>query len=103
MVAYAKGYLQKLEAREVSETGQKMASEIGKGWKPVSRGDRIEGVYTGRVELASGPYAKTETQRSFSLVPWRDVLERSRGQRVMGRVLERSISWELGRQRALSR
>lgn len=103
MVAYSKGYLQKLEAREVSETGQKMATEIGKGWKPVSRGDRIEGTYTGRVELASGPYAKIETQRSFSLVPWRDVLERSRGQRVMGRVLERSISWEMGRQRGLSR
>jgi hypothetical protein len=102
-VRYTKGFVTTLEAGEVSETGPKLAAASGKSWKPVERGDRIEGVYTGKVELMSGPYARIETQRSFSLVPWRDVLERSRGQRVIGRVLERSISWEIDRSRGLGR
>ncbi len=61
-----------------------IAEEMGKAFRNIVKGDQIEGVYTKPVELVSGKYAVIEKSKEFSLVPWRSVLERSKGKMVSG-------------------
>ena len=65
-------------------------------------GERIEGVYRRRLDLASGRFAVIEKSREFTLVPWRPVLERNLGKPVAGIARSDAISWTLGRQRGPS-
>lgn len=65
----------------------------------VELGMKVEGIYTDRVELMSGPHAVVQTQRAFYLVPWRSVMEQERGRRVEGTMRGKSVSWQLGRGR----
>jgi Protein of unknown function (DUF3363) len=51
--------------------------------------------------LNSGRFALIERARDFSLVPWRPVLERAKGQAVAGVVGGEGISWSIGQQRGL--
>lgn len=96
---YARGLLKTLQKRELNRVGDEMASALGKAHVIPGPGERVDGVYNRPVRLASGKYALIERGKSFSLVPWRDVLERSRGKTVSGVVRGATISWELGRQK----
>ena len=51
--------------------------------------------------LNSGRFALIERARDFSLVPWRPVLERAKGQAVIGVVGGEGISWSIGQKRGL--
>jgi hypothetical protein len=53
--------------------------------------------------LNSGRFALIERTQEFSLVPWRPVLERARGQSVTGVVGGEGISWSVGIKRGLAR
>jgi hypothetical protein len=53
------------------------------------------------VQLASGRYALVENAQEFTLVPWRQVIERSLGREVVGLVTDGGISWQIGRDRGL--
>ena len=93
-----------LRRREVEQLGEQRAAETGKMFKEQYPDMQINGRYTEKLELASGPHAVIETQRAFYLVPWRDVMERYRGRQITGRSLSGSISWELrSRNRGLGR
>ncbi|WP_245322689.1 DUF3363 domain-containing protein, partial [Bradyrhizobium valentinum] len=48
-------------------------------------------------------FALIERARDFSLVPWRPVLERAKGQAVTGVAGGEGISWAVGIKRGLSR
>jgi hypothetical protein len=48
-------------------------------FEPARVGERVEGVIARRVDLESGPHALVERSCDFTLVPWRDVLERNIG------------------------
>jgi hypothetical protein len=99
-VSYQKGYVQTLIDREVGTAAGTIAKETGKSYRVAQPGMKVEGVYTDRLELSSGPHAVLETQRAFYLVPWRSVMEQERGRRLsgtMGARGARSIDWELGR------
>ena len=98
-VSYQKGYVQTLIDREVGAQAAKIAKETGKSYRAAQPGMRVEGVYTDRLELSSGPHAVLETQRAFYLVPWRSVMEQERGRRLSGTMGARTIDWELGRNR----
>ena len=63
---------------------------------------KVEGIYTDRVELMSGPHAVVQTQRAFYLVPWRSVMEQERGRRLEGTMRGKSVSWQWGRGRGRS-
>src|SRR3546814_5476110 len=49
--------------------------------------------------LESGPHALVERSRDFTLVPWRDVLERHVGKSASGIIQAAGISWTFGRAR----
>jgi hypothetical protein len=49
--------------------------------------------------MTSGWFAVIANERQFTLVRWRDILERFRGREVAGLVRGMSVSWQLGLQR----
>ncbi len=63
-------------------------------------GQRIEGIYRRRVDLASGRFALIEKSRELTLALWRPVLERNLGKQVSGVVRGGEISWNLERRRS---
>jgi hypothetical protein len=74
--------------------------DIGKRFEPARIGERIEGRIARRIDLESGSFAVVERSRDFTLVPWRDVLERNIGKAASGIMRTDGISWQFGRGRA---
>ncbi|WP_315833496.1 relaxase/mobilization nuclease RlxS [Bradyrhizobium prioriisuperbiae] len=98
---YARNLLQVLERREVAEVGARIAGETGLGFAETKRGGRLTGTYRRTLTLNSGRFALIEGAQEFSLVPWRPVLERAKGQSVTGIVGGEGISWSIGQKRGL--
>jgi len=98
-ISYHKGYVQMLIDREVGQAGATISEKTGKTYRALESGMKVEGMYTDKIELMSGPHAVVQTQRAFYLVPWRSVMEQERGRRLEGRVRGRSLSWDIGRRR----
>ena len=94
------GALEMLRQRELDSEGARLAGELGKRFEPAKTGDRIEGVIARRVDLQSGPHALVERSREFTLVPWRDVLDRNIGKAASGIMRVDGISWQFGRGRS---
>ena len=64
-------------------------------------GDKIEGRYSGPVDLASGRFTIIEKSREFTLVPWRPVLGHHLGRQVSGIMRSNGVSWSIGRTRGM--
>jgi len=101
--AYARNLLQTLERRELAEVSIRIAGETGLGYSEIKPGDRLTGTYRRTLTLNSGRFALIERAHDFSLVPWRPVLERAKGQSVTGVVGGEGISWSIGIKRGLGR
>src|SRR3546814_3616567 len=71
------GALESLRLRELEGAGERIGKELGKRFAPAKMGEAIEGVIARRVDLESCPHALVERSRDFTLVPWRDVLDRN--------------------------
>jgi len=98
---YRRNLLLFLQGRELAAAGEQLAREKGLAHVPAREGKRVRGVYSGVMRLASGKFAVIETSREFTLVPWRPVLERRRGQGVAAIVRGASVSFEFGRKRGM--
>ena len=100
-VSYEKGYVQTLINREVGTEAAKITEKIGKTYRALDQGMKVEGVFTDKIELMSGPYAVVQSQRAFYLVPWRSVMEQERGRRLTGTMRGKSVNWQFRRSRSL--
>ncbi|OJW29947.1 MAG: conjugal transfer protein TraI [Rhodospirillales bacterium 69-11] len=98
-IVYQANMLATLKRRELARAGGQLSSELGLAYVETKPGQRVEGTYRRHVDLASGRYALVERSRDFTLVPWREVLERQIGRTVSGIVRDDTISWTFGRQR----
>ena len=96
---YRANMLGLLRRRELARVGAQLSDELGLHYAEIVQGERIEGTYRRRLDLASGRFAVIEKSREFTLVPWRPVLERNLGRQVSGIARGNTISWILGRQR----
>jgi hypothetical protein len=92
--------LARLRARELQRTGAALGSELGKPFVAARIGDRIEGTIARRVDLESGSFAVVERSLDFTLVPWRDLLERNLGKSASGILRTDGINWQFGRSRS---
>jgi type IV secretory pathway VirD2 relaxase len=99
-VLYRANMLTLLRRRELARVGAQLSTELGLHYAEPYPGERIEGIYRRRIDLASGRYALIEKSREFALVPWRPTLERNLGKSVSGIPHGDTISWTLGRQRS---
>ena len=83
--------------RDLAQAGRKLSEEIGKPYSPAPTRGHVDGIYREPVSRVSGKFAVIERARDFAIVPWRNVLERSRGMSVSGMMRGGSVSWKLGR------
>jgi type IV secretory pathway VirD2 relaxase len=100
--AYTRDLPHVLERRELVKVGERISRATGIDYTETKPGDRVTGIYRRMLTLSSGRFALIERAHDFSLVPWRPVLERTRGLAITGVVGSRGISWTIGRQRGVS-
>jgi len=98
-VILARNLLATLRGRELAKAAQGIAAETCLEHRPVADGQRAVGIYRRSVMLASGRYAMLDDGKTFSLVPWKPVIEQRLGQQLVALVRGGSVSWEVGRQR----
>lgn len=92
-----------LRRTEVEGQGRRMERLLGKQFVPMQAGERVEGKFTKAVDLAAGRYAVIERSKEFTLVPWREALDRRRGQSVAGIMRGSGVNWQFGKKRGLGR
>ena len=68
-------------------------------YRAAADGEPVEGRLTRRLDLLSGRFALLENAHEFTLVPWRDALDRRVGQTMSGMVVGGDIDWRFGRGR----
>lgn len=95
-----RGALESLRLRELENAGERIGKELGKRFVPAKMGEAIEGVIARRMDLECGAHALVERSRDFTLVPWRDALERNIGKAASGIMRADGISWQFGRSRS---
>ena len=98
-IIYRRDLLTVLRRRELARVATQLSDELGLAYAEPRHGERVEGVYRRRFDLASGRFALIEKSREFTLVPWRPVLERNLGKPVEGIVRDNMVSWTLGTKR----
>ena len=101
MVSYKDNMLTMLQQRELKRIAGGIAKQTGREYTAAFVGNHIEGKVGKMLELASGKFSVIENSREFSLVPWRDVLEKNIGRYVSGHVRGGGIDWDIGRKRGL--
>ncbi len=101
-IVFVRNLLSTLRARELATTGATIERETGLIHRQLNDGEQMSGTYRRSVQLASGRFAMLDDGRSFSLVPWRPVLEKRLGQQVAAIVSGPSVNWEFGRSRGPS-
>lgn len=101
-VELARNLLGTLRQRDLDAAARSITGETGLPYRPAADGERVSGTYRRSVQLASGRFAMLDDGLSFSLVPWKPVIEQRLGQRTTAIVRGSSVTWALGRQRGLT-
>lgn len=102
-VRYRPNLLATLERQERLRAGEQLASNRDVPFRAAEDGERVHGMFKQTLQLASGKYALIENALEFTLVPWRPIIERRRGQEITGIMHGTSISWDIGRNRGIGR
>jgi type IV secretory pathway VirD2 relaxase len=91
--------LTELRRRDLMRVAGQLSNELGLNFVETRNGGRVEGIIRRHVDLAQGRFALIEKSREFTLVPWRDVLEKQMGKQVGGIMRDGGVSWTIGRGR----
>jgi type IV secretory pathway VirD2 relaxase len=108
-IRYQPELLATLQRRELDRVGERLALKRtdGVNYVPAPDGAVVRGTYRRAITLASGKFAVIQSGDHFTIVQWRDILERFRGREVTGLVRGTGVSWQLvhglERTRGLSR
>jgi hypothetical protein len=102
-IRYRPNLLATLERQERLRAGEQLARNRDVPFRAAEDGERVRGKFKQTVQLASGKYALIENALEFTLLPWRPIIERRRGQGISGLMHGTSVSWHLGRNRGLGR
>ncbi|WP_070151925.1 relaxase/mobilization nuclease RlxS [Sphingobium phenoxybenzoativorans] len=98
--AFRPDMISALQRRELLRVAGQLSDEVQKPFQETPDGTRIEGMYRRPVDLISGRFALIERSRDFTLVPWREVLDRQVGKSVSGIMRSDGINWSIGRSRS---
>lgn len=94
--------LDDLTNKDLSEAGSSLHERYGKSYSLAPTSGQLRGTYRGAIERPSGKFAIIERSKDFTLVPWREVLERAHGKSVSGLIRGKSISWRIGKSLGIS-
>ena len=79
-----------------------MSDELAKPYKPAPQSGRMSGLYRQAIQRPSGKYAVIEKSKEFTLVPWRETMDRNLGKSISGVMKGQTISWTLTKARGQS-
>lgn len=91
--------LAELQARDLAAAGASLETQMGKPFTPAKKSGVVDGVYRSPIDRPSGRFAVIERTHDFTIVPWRQVLERNRGLEVSGQMRAGRVTWALGKKR----
>jgi len=91
--------LDKLERIDLEDAGKALSRRLGKPYQTASASGRISGIYREAIQRPSGKYAIIEKSKEFTLVPWRNTMDRNLGKSISGLVKGQTISWTLTKAR----
>jgi type IV secretory pathway VirD2 relaxase len=83
-----------LRHREIQQASAILSRELGFTQANPIEGERISGIFSRSVHLASGKYAVIQKSKEFTLVPWRPELEQFRGKALSGTASSQGINWD---------
>jgi type IV secretory pathway VirD2 relaxase len=86
--------LEHLRHREIQQASAILSNELGLTQAHPLEGERIGGIFSRSVHLASGKYAVIQKSKEFTLVPWRPELEQFRGKVLSGTATNQGINWD---------
>lgn len=96
--------LKSVQREGMAHAAKDIAQQTGLQYRALAPGENIEGTLTRTYKTAHAQYAIVEHAREFTLVPWKDGLERMRRRQLEITISRRmDISWQLGRSRGLGR
>ena len=87
--------LKQLEKADLHSLGNSLSSELGKPYNPSPQSGRLTGTYAQAIQRPSGKYAVIEKSKEFTLVPWRETMDRNLGKSISGVIKGQTISWTL--------
>ena len=96
------GTLDALGKLDLDAAGKALSDEFGKPYKAAPQSGRISGVYRQAIQRPSGRYAVIEKSKEFTLVPWRETMDRNLGKSISGVMKGQTISWTLTKARGQS-
>ena len=96
-VIYPKSLANQLIRRELTKIATGISDKTGKHYMPMKDKGEVSGTYVRKLNLRSGHYAVLEKSKEFTLVPWRNVMDRAMGQPLAGMISRGKINWEIGR------
>lgn len=89
------GTLEKLEKMDLDALGKTLSGELGKAYSPAPQSGSLSGIYRKAIHRPSGKYAMVEKSKEFTLVPWRETMDRNLGKSISGVIKGQTISWTL--------
>lgn len=91
--------LDQLRQRDMQTAVQSLSRELGLSHAAPMEGERVSGSFTRVVERPSGKFAVIQKSQEFTLVPWRQEMERFRGRQLSGNSTSQGIDWDWGAKR----
>ncbi len=87
--------LEKLEKMDLGALGKTLSSKMGKAYSPAPHSGQLSGTYRQAIVRPGGKYAVIEKSKEFTLVPWRETMDRNLGKSISGVIKGQTISWTL--------
>ena len=100
--AVTKGTLKALETLDLDAAAKRLSSKLGKAYMQAPEQGKISGTYREAIVRPSGKYAVIEKSKEFTLVPWRETMDRNLGKSISGTMKGQTISWTLSKARGQS-
>jgi len=101
-IVLARNLLTTLRERDVSAAGESFAGSTGKRFHRLEDGDNAHGKYRRSIQLASGKFALIENEKSFSLAPWKPMVEARLGQQLSVTIRGASTEWRFNVRKGLA-
>jgi type IV secretory pathway VirD2 relaxase len=95
------GVRRSLLRSDLNDAATALVAELEKPYRSSPMSGAIKGHYLKSIDRPSGRFAVIERGRDFTLVPWRDVMDRRLGQSISGHIHRGKISWTVTRGRSL--
>ena len=94
--------LDTLENMDLDAAGKALSEQLCKPYKAAPDSGRISGIYREAIQRPTGKYAVIDKSKEFTLVPWRETMDRNLGKSVSGVLKGQTISWTLTKARGKS-